>query len=329
MDIQHVEYYEFLGVSKTASAVEIKRAYYKKALECHPDKNPGNEEAKAKFQRLSHIYSVLSVPAKRADYDNFGEDDDDDECGEEADEENAEFLAELTVEQLQAFIAALGGDLVISAEEVKRNVDFESAMNPAFVYSKKILDAEIARAVKCHVTKLYFEKKGIKELSPSIGLVTGLRELTLAGNNLSTLPKEMTQLKALKKLFLEGNQFKVFPDIVCTITSLEELTFDRNQIVTVPDEISALVALTKLSFFANKLKAVPASLGQLTNLKKLDLELNFIKEIPKDLEPITQAIIMDPPPKPTRKTKAKGAAQPKKRKRIPELDGPKKKKLKK
>ena len=66
------DYYEVLGVSKTASADEIKSAYRKLAMKWHPDRNPDNPEAKSKFQEASEAYEVLSNPEKRQRYDQFG-----------------------------------------------------------------------------------------------------------------------------------------------------------------------------------------------------------------------------------------------------------------
>jgi len=64
--------YESLGVSKTASADELKSAYRKLAIKYHPDKNPGDKEAEAKFKEISSAYDTLSDPQKRAQYDRFG-----------------------------------------------------------------------------------------------------------------------------------------------------------------------------------------------------------------------------------------------------------------
>ena len=67
------DYYAILGVSKTASASEIKKKFRQLALKYHPDRNPGNEEAEAKFKEISEAYEVLSDIDKRAQYDRFGQ----------------------------------------------------------------------------------------------------------------------------------------------------------------------------------------------------------------------------------------------------------------
>ena len=66
------DYYELLGVSKTATDDEMKKAYRKLAKKYHPDKNPGNKEAEEKFKLISEAYAVLSNPEKKKQYDQFG-----------------------------------------------------------------------------------------------------------------------------------------------------------------------------------------------------------------------------------------------------------------
>lgn len=66
------DYYEVLGVSKDASAEELKRAYKKLAIKYHPDKNPGDKVAEEKFKEAAEAYDVLSNPEKRKSYDQFG-----------------------------------------------------------------------------------------------------------------------------------------------------------------------------------------------------------------------------------------------------------------
>jgi molecular chaperone DnaJ len=66
------DYYEVLGVDKTAGADDVKRAYRRLAIKYHPDKNPGDKDAEAKFKECAEAYEVLSDPDKRARYDQFG-----------------------------------------------------------------------------------------------------------------------------------------------------------------------------------------------------------------------------------------------------------------
>ncbi|HLV15024.1 MAG TPA: molecular chaperone DnaJ [Xanthomarina sp.] len=66
------DYYEVLKIDKNATAAEIKKAYRKKALKYHPDKNPDDKDAETKFKEAAEAYEVLSNPDKKARYDQFG-----------------------------------------------------------------------------------------------------------------------------------------------------------------------------------------------------------------------------------------------------------------
>src|SRR5271166_6441892 len=67
------DYYGLLGVARNATEAEIKSAYRKLAMQHHPDRNPGNKDAEAKFKKIGAAYEVLSDARKRKLYDQYGE----------------------------------------------------------------------------------------------------------------------------------------------------------------------------------------------------------------------------------------------------------------
>ena len=66
------DYYEVLGITKSSSSSEIKKAYRKMSIKYHPDKNPDDKSAEEKFKIAAEAYEVLSDPNKTARYDQFG-----------------------------------------------------------------------------------------------------------------------------------------------------------------------------------------------------------------------------------------------------------------
>ena len=66
------DYYDILGVDKSASEDELKKNFRKLAMKYHPDKNPGDKEAETKFREAGEAYEVLKDPQKRAAYDQYG-----------------------------------------------------------------------------------------------------------------------------------------------------------------------------------------------------------------------------------------------------------------
>src|SRR4249919_804208 len=71
--MNYKDYYKILGVNKSASADEIKKAYRKLAVKYHPDKNPNNKQAEEKFKEINEANEVLGDPDKRKKYDTLGE----------------------------------------------------------------------------------------------------------------------------------------------------------------------------------------------------------------------------------------------------------------
>ncbi|MED6158026.1 Chaperone protein dnaJ 6 [Stylosanthes scabra] len=177
----HQTLYQVLGVERTASQQEIKKAYYKLALRLHPDKNPGDEEAKEKFQQLQKVISILGDEEKRALYDQTGCVDDVD-LSSDAVQNLSEFFRtmykQVTEADIEEFEANYRGsdseknDLIDLYKKCKGNMDrlFCSMLcsDPKFDSHrfKDILDEAIA-AGELKETKAYQKwAKKVSEIKP-------------------------------------------------------------------------------------------------------------------------------------------------------------------
>ncbi|CAH9102821.1 unnamed protein product [Cuscuta europaea] len=127
--------YEILGVEKSASQQEIKKAYHRLALRLHPDKNPDNEEAKEKFQELQKVMSVLGDEDKRAVYDQTGCIDDAD-LAEDFAQNLKQFLKSMLKEVTEADIEEFAANYRGSDSEKKDLIDlytkYKGNMNRLF-----------------------------------------------------------------------------------------------------------------------------------------------------------------------------------------------------
>ncbi|KAK7373172.1 hypothetical protein VNO80_06570 [Phaseolus coccineus] len=166
--------YQVFNVERTTSQQEIKKAYYKLALKLHPDKNPGDEEAKSKFQQLQHVISILGDEEKRAVYDKTGCIDDA-ELAEDVVQNLKEYFRAMYKKVTEADIEEFEANHRGSDSEKKDLIDlytkYKGKMNSSMLCSdpkldshrfKDILDETIA-AGELKETKAY--KKWAKKIS--------------------------------------------------------------------------------------------------------------------------------------------------------------------
>ncbi|XP_010530863.1 PREDICTED: chaperone protein dnaJ 6-like [Tarenaya hassleriana] len=169
--------YEVLGVERTASQKEIRKAYHKLALRLHPDKNPDDEEAKEKFQQLQKVISILGDEEKRAVYDQTGSVDDADFSGDVVDNLREFFQAmhnKVTEADIEEFEANYRGSASEKKDLIELFKEFHGRMNRLFCSMlcsdpkldshrfKDILDEAIA-AGEIKSTKAY--EKWTKQIS--------------------------------------------------------------------------------------------------------------------------------------------------------------------
>ncbi|PRP75183.1 hypothetical protein PROFUN_12369 [Planoprotostelium fungivorum] len=281
-ETKKVDYYEFLSVSRDASESDIKKAYYKLALQLHPDKNPGDEEAKNKFQLLGRIYGVLSNEEKRSNYNLYGEDDEDDD-GEEADEGPQEEFNWPSYEELAKVFSSFAGGRM-GYEELQQEIEHRKTISPMTTWTVDIITDELNRAKELNITCLDFSGKKIPKLPPLIGSLVQLKKLDLSRGEITSLPDAFCQLVQLETLDLSGNKLKTLPSRFGSLNKMKKLRLDHNQLTKLPPSIGEMTELRELNLFGNRLTALPQETSQLTELRELDVECNSLKSLPDGLD---------------------------------------------
>lgn len=158
------EYYEILGVAASATASEIKRAYYIKAKESHPDKNPDDPEAQVKFQRISTAYQVLSDEQLRANYDQHGKD----EVEQHANIDSNTLFA--MIFGSEKFVPLIGELKITSQMQLAEQFVGKDSGRSSYVQNKLLVFRQKRREVQCALNlskKLqpYVDSNGNKDVS--------------------------------------------------------------------------------------------------------------------------------------------------------------------
>lgn len=154
------DYYEILGVARSASADEIKKAYRQAALKFHPDRNPGNKEAEAKFKEASEAYSVLSDADNRRKYDQFGHAAFGSGAGGGFQGDFSHFAEDIFGDLFGAFFGTSGGSRTQS--RVKRGRDLQFSLEITLEESATGIEKQIsyARPAPCETRAGSGAKKG-------------------------------------------------------------------------------------------------------------------------------------------------------------------------
>jgi len=163
VNVKDTKMYEALGLQPDASDAAIKKAYYKQALKCHPDKHPGDAEKKAQFQQISAAYAVLSDPEARRRYDATGESD------ESPQQDPAVFFAMIFgSESFEKYV----GELQMAQLVKGADGDHPDAAELDFVQRRRAVKlavtllGEIGDMVEGRVTKDEFSKRCFEDAAP-------------------------------------------------------------------------------------------------------------------------------------------------------------------
>jgi len=279
-------------VQPDATQAQIKKAYFKKSLLCHPDKNPDNPDAIKQFQRLTHIREILCDPAKRAHYDRFGEEslDELDSGSEPEAEEDFDATGddEFTKSELQDLFNKIrnkGNSTV--AESIVEDIMLEQAYKPrkGRMWQEDIVEDEWNKAKKAAVKRLLWSERDISALPE--GLISSgkfakeLRVVNLHRNQLDTLPDSFAQLKSLQELIISANKFENFPEVITKLTKLKIINAEQNRLSALPESFSKLTALEDLNLSTNKFEEFPETILSLSKLKTLNMERNSLNGLPK------------------------------------------------
>ncbi|BFU23550.1 DnaJ family protein [Entamoeba histolytica HM-1:IMSS-B] len=280
-----INYYEVLGISKTANENEIKKAFYKMSLKYHPDKHPDDKESLEKFHEVQQAYKVLQDPSKRYIYDEFGTKSRK-EINEECEEVDEKDEGELTIEAIVSAMKAMGMSVnEQEAEHILANTNFE--VNDRTVRKGGLRD-ELIRSEKEGVTSIDLSKLVIRSIKEDcVEHMKQLTSINFSTNSIRSLPDSFGTLTQIKKLNLSDNKFTEIPACVFKLKNLEIFEMERNEITEVTDEIFQLENLRRLNLFSNKIRNVPIRLCfDLKKIQSIDISCNNIHEYPQGKEGI-------------------------------------------
>ena len=130
---------------------------------------------------------------------------------------------------------------------------------------------------------LYLDNNNLSSLPKEIGNLKNLGYLNLGDNYITSLPKEIGNLKNLEELILDGNNLKSLPKEIGNLKNLKVLHVKENYLASLPKEIGNLTNLKYFHAWENELASLPKEIGNLKNLEELVLDGNNLKSLPKEI----------------------------------------------